>query len=58
MMVYKCDSCKKELTDEHREGSIRVNRYGTLEELMLCEKCGRDIVELLREKGLIPPIYA
>ena len=54
-MVYKCDSCKKELKDEQRNGAVRVSsgKLGLLADLVLCEKCGSGIIRILRMKKLL-----
>jgi len=52
MMIYKCDSCKNELTDEKRKDGVRINRFGMMQEILLCGMCAKGVFQLLEKKKL------
>ncbi|MDO8505146.1 MAG: hypothetical protein Q7S48_01005 [bacterium] len=55
MMVYKCDSCKKEMDQDAKEKAVSIGsgKWGLLKALLLCEKCGSGIVKILKKKKFI-----
>ncbi|OGZ26820.1 MAG: hypothetical protein A2365_01305 [Candidatus Nealsonbacteria bacterium RIFOXYB1_FULL_40_15] len=48
MYLTKCDFCKKVIKNE----SIRVG-FGFANGLDLCEKCGKPVVDFLKENGVL-----
>ena len=55
MLLYKCDSCKKVIQDKSAGGSVRISsgKLGLLADLVLCGKCGSDIIKMLEQKKLL-----
>jgi len=51
MLIYKCDRCKKTITDSKRNQSISAG-VG-FDRFELCSKCGSSIVRILKGYKLI-----
>ena len=50
MRVTKCDFCKKNIKNE----PVLV-RFGYLNSVELCEKCGKPVLDFLKKNKIIKP---
>jgi len=51
MLIYKCDTCKKEITDVNDK--VSVNYSKELKIFYFCEKCAISIIKFLKRAKLI-----
>jgi DNA-directed RNA polymerase subunit RPC12/RpoP len=56
MLIYKCDSCGREL-DHETQLIVTVEKYWSNRfRVLLCENCGKYITRFLSDSGLIEQI--
>jgi len=51
MLIYKCDNCKKEITDINDKVSVNYGREFRI--FYFCGKCANSIIKFLKRAKLI-----